>query len=160
MAEYISSLHMSAFVMDYDYNAPNSDHLKNTHEASFRIIRKKNPNVPVIFLSRPNPDRKPADAMLRREIIYTTYRNALDQGDRPVWFVDGAELFGDRDRCACTVDGVHPNDIGFYRMAQNIYPTLQNALKSAGYSVPNNQYSINVSYGKQSISYIHIVVIK
>lgn len=34
------------------------------------------------------------------------------------------ELFGDNDRENCTVDGVHPNDLGFYRMAKKIYEKL------------------------------------
>ena len=135
MAEYIAGLEMSAFVMDYDHNAPNVEHLKNTHEPFFRVIREKNPNLPVIFVSKPDPEKNMADAALRREIIYATYQNALDRGDRFVWFVDGVSLFGTRDRDACTVDGTHPNDIGFYRMAENLYPALLEALRAAGRTV-------------------------
>ena len=31
IAEYISEIDMSAFIMDYDHNAPDSEHLKKTH---------------------------------------------------------------------------------------------------------------------------------
>ena len=41
-AEYIASLDMSAFVYDYDHNAPSVEHLQNTHEKFYNIIRAKN----------------------------------------------------------------------------------------------------------------------
>ena len=53
MANYIAGLDMSAFVYDYDYNAPNFKHLELTHEKMFKIIRERNPNLPIIILSRP-----------------------------------------------------------------------------------------------------------
>ena len=40
IAEYISKLDMSAFVYDYDHNAPTTEHLKQTHERMFKLIRK------------------------------------------------------------------------------------------------------------------------
>ena len=56
MMEYIASLSMSAFVYDYDYNAPNAEHLEKTHERGFLKIREKQPDLPVIFVSAPNGD--------------------------------------------------------------------------------------------------------
>ena len=41
-----------------------------------------------------------------------------------MYFIDGEELFGDEDRDNCTVDGCHPNDLGFYRMAKRIYTEM------------------------------------
>lgn len=43
MADFISSLAMSAFVFDYDYNAPSVEALKQTHEPFFRKVRQNNP---------------------------------------------------------------------------------------------------------------------
>ena len=40
MAEYIASLDMSAFVYDYDYNAPTTEHYEATHDRFYRIISK------------------------------------------------------------------------------------------------------------------------
>ena len=36
----------------------------------------------------------------------------------PVFFLDGETFFGERDRYLCTIDGTHPNALGFYRMAE------------------------------------------
>ena len=131
MAQYIAGLEMSAFVLDYDHNAPSAEHLERTHEAFFKIIRERHPLLPVVFVSKPDFDLDPVTNAPRREIIYRTYENARKNGDKHVYFVDGQTLFGEGDRDACTVDGCHPNDLGFYRMAQAIYPALKAGLESA-----------------------------
>lgn len=128
MAELISKIDMSAFVMDYDHNAPDAKHLQDTHEIFFRIIRDNNPELPVIFVSKPDFDANALASAERRNVICSTYENAVKSGDRNVYFVDGEILFGQNDRDACTVDGCHPNDLGFMRMAENIYPALKRAL--------------------------------
>lgn len=127
VAQYIASLDLSAFVMDYDNNSPSPETLRATHEPFFQIIRKAQPTLPVIFVSRPplmGSDENPS----RIEIIRQTYRNALDAGDRHVYFVNGSEFFDAFAGDAATVDGCHPNDYGFVLMAQGILPTLEKAL--------------------------------
>ena len=42
-----------------------------------------------------------------------------------VYFIDGAELFAGVNSDDCTVDGCHPNDMGFYRMARVIGNRLE-----------------------------------
>ena len=34
-----------------------------------------------------------------------------------MYFIDGYDLFDGEQREDCTVDGCHPNDLGFYRMS-------------------------------------------
>jgi hypothetical protein len=46
--------------------------------------------------------------------------SAVEKGDKNVYFIDGRSLFGDDYTDCCTVDGCHPNDLGFLRMAQKI----------------------------------------
>ncbi|MBE6550631.1 MAG: hypothetical protein E7665_00715 [Ruminococcaceae bacterium] len=126
MANYIAGLEMSAFVMDYDHNAPNPEHLEATHEKFFKIIREKNPALPVVFVSKPDFHTayyrgvSPVDSIRRRDIIYRTYINAVNSGDKFVKFIDGSSLFNGMNSDACTVDGCHPNDLGFMRMAEVI----------------------------------------
>lgn len=125
MAEYIASLSPDVFVYDYDYNAPTVEHLENTHERFFKIFRKTNPYVPVVFMSRCSFDINPPESALRREVIKRTYENAKASGDNNVYFIDGQTLFGDKDWDGCTMDNCHPNDLGFYRMAQGVAPVLE-----------------------------------
>ena len=131
MAEYLAELDASVFVMDYDHNAPDQAYLEQTHERLYRIYRSKNPEVPIIMVSRPDLESDPHGAG-RRSVIMRTCEEARRQGDRNVYFVDGERLF-QRDDAAgtdCTVDGSHPNDLGFFRMAEKIGAAVERCLKS------------------------------
>ena len=117
MAEYIAGLDMSAFVYDYDHNAPTFEHLEKTHERMFKIIREKHPSIPVIMMPRPKMLNK--DEKKREKLIETTYKNAVSSGDKNVYFIPNSEL----DKiCGTdgTVDKFHPNDLGFYSMAKAV----------------------------------------
>lgn len=123
LARAIAELDLAAFVLDYDYNAPSVQHLKDTHEAFFLTIRKARPELPVIILSQCSHISK-----ARRDVIRKTYENAVARGDRKVWFIDGSELFGEAGDAMCTVDNCHPNDLGFYMMYKRVLPVLRQAL--------------------------------
>lgn len=123
IARAIASLDISVFVYDYDYNAPNAQHLKNTHEKFFNIIRAAKPELPIIMLTSCSWR---TDA--RRDAIKQTFTNAKNRGDKNVYFIDGKNFFSDLDDYA-TCDGVHPNDLGFYKMYKGVLPTLQKVLK-------------------------------
>lgn len=98
IAEYISGLNMSAFVYDYDHNAPDTEYLAATHQKMFRKIRGKNPELPVIMISKPDIKPDSPEDIKRRDIIYANYINALNSGDKNVYFIDGESLFKDTDR--------------------------------------------------------------
>ena len=117
---------MSLFVYDYDHNAPNAAHLAKTHELFFKHIRKVHPELPILILTMPKETY--TDEKERREIIFQTYKNAVDAGDKNVYFIDGESYFGATDRYCCSIDGIHPNDLGFYRMAQVIEPKIREIL--------------------------------
>lgn len=129
MTDYLASLDCSVMVLDYDHNAPNVEYLEQTHFPAYEKIRKAHPKMPIVFISR--PDFKNKDDVNRREVIKNTYKAAKKRGDKRVWFIDGEKLFQKHERSACTVDGCHPNDLGFYRMAQTIQPILKKALKKS-----------------------------
>ena len=115
MARYIAGLDMSAFVYDYDYNAPNPEHLERTHEPMFKIIREAHPDLPIIIMSRPTytPD---GEWRRRLEIITQTYENAKKSGDKNVYLITGKELT-EISKYDTTVDTVHPTDFGFYSIS-------------------------------------------
>ena len=136
MARYIAGLDMSLFVYDYDHNAFNAEHLAQTHEPFFRIIREAQPDLPVLMLSKPDFDGNYSAASRevsarRRDIIRATWEHAKDAGDKWVWFLDGETLFGTEDRDSCTADACHPNDLGFARMAQAVIPVVKEILYAA-----------------------------
>lgn len=127
VARYIATLPMSVFVLDYDHN-DTPEFLRQRHWPFFETVRQAQPALPIVLVGRCDTEAFPQDTPVAREIILDTYRRALDRGDRHVYFVDGHILFGTRDRDACTVDGVHPNDLGFYRMARGLLPVLKKIL--------------------------------
>ena len=124
-AEYIAERDMSVFVYDYDHNAKTLEYLEQTHERFFKIIRARNPELPIIIISK--PDLKP-ECEERFGIIKNTYENALRNGDKKVWLIKGTDFFGDNE-LDFTVDGTHPSDLGYYFMAQKIAPVLKKALE-------------------------------
>ena len=128
MAEYIANLDMSVFVLDYDHNAPTKEHLAATHYPFYKTIREKNPTLPIICINAHNarPSRLHDE---RRLIIKDTYDSAKAEGDENVYFIDGDLFFPDDIIANCTVDGCHPNDLGFYFMAKSIAPLIKELLE-------------------------------
>lgn len=128
MIDYLASLDPSVYVIDYDHNAPNAEHLRRTYDPLYKTLREKHPQTPIIFMTKPDCDYDP-NADERRSAIYEAYQKAIANGDENITFIDGKTLFGEEDRDACTVDKCHPNDLGFYRMAKVVYPVLKKYLE-------------------------------
>lgn len=127
IVDYVAGLEMSAFVSDYDHNAPTADHLRATHEKLYRAVRKNHPDIPILFLTRPK-FHLDANEKLRLEIVKETYEKALSEGDSNVYFIPGPELLNEQVRECCLVDNTHPTDAGFVSMAYAILPTLKKML--------------------------------
>ncbi|MCI8789730.1 MAG: hypothetical protein HFH92_11570 [Lachnospiraceae bacterium] len=128
MADYLAGIEASVFVCDYDHNAPDREHLERTHPALYRRYRESNPKTPVIFISKPDIRLADLESVRRRDVIYRTYIEALRNGDERVFYVDGFQLFNGNRRYDCTVDGCHPNDLGFFRMAEVIGEVVRHCL--------------------------------
>ncbi|MBQ8352075.1 MAG: hypothetical protein IJY20_08565 [Clostridia bacterium] len=124
MVAYLASLDMSVFVCDYDHNAPTVAYLEKTHMPLYRAIRAAHPTLPIIMLTAPDVLFNPSEYAPRRALIYANYLRAKEEGDENLYFIGGDELFAGEDADSCTVDGAHPNDLGFYRMARGIEPVL------------------------------------
>ncbi len=128
IADCIADIPMSIFVYDYDHNAPTPEHLAKTHEPFFKRIREKKPKLPIVMITRPEYLHS-EDTDKRAEIIYSTYKNAVDSGDKNVYFIDGRKFFGDKG-ALCSCDCCHPNDLGFYMMAEAIKPVIREILEN------------------------------
>jgi lysophospholipase L1-like esterase len=128
IVDYMAGLTMSAFVCDYDHNAPSVDHLRATHEPLYRAIRAAHPDIPYVMMTRPDFDGDRANSALRRDVVYETYRRALSEGDRNVYFIDGERLLSGPYLDMATVDGCHPTDLGFALMADAVTDVLTRAL--------------------------------
>ena len=121
---------MSLYFHAYGYNAPGAEHFENTYYPFYKIIREKNPELPIVMMSltsRPElrPPRAAQNVMKYREITEKAYARAIAEGDKNVYYIDGLTLLPNSE---ATVDCVHPTDLGFCGMAEKIYPLLKEIL--------------------------------
>jgi lysophospholipase L1-like esterase len=130
MADYIASREMTAFVCDYDHNAPTAEHLEATHYNFYKTIREAHPKLPIIFVSKPDFDNGYDASVARRRVIENTYFQALGvEGDKNVFYIDGQGLYRGYYKEECSTDGSHPNDIGMMKMAESIGQLLERVLR-------------------------------
>ena len=126
MAEYLAGLDMELLVMDYDYNAPNPEFLRSTHEKMFRMIRAAQPDLPIILLTTTPKLHYAGPHAERVDIVYSTYRNALAIGDQNVFFLNGSTVCDESDGpVGATVEGSHLNDIGFRCLANALEDVIK-----------------------------------
>ena len=135
LAEYIAALPMSVFVHGYGYNAPSLEHYEQTYYPFYKIIRDKNPDLPIVMMSNPvclsaKEPKRAEYLMCRRQITKDAYLRAVSEGDKNVYFIDGARSLGsDAEAQEATVDGTHPTDLGFMNMANSMHPLLSRLLE-------------------------------
>ncbi len=130
ICDYIAGLDMSIFVCDYDHNAPTYEHLEATHMNLLRTVRAAQPTLPILVVSAPDILLgDPAFWHPRRDLIRKNVETLQAEGDANILFLDGADLFAGEGWDSCTVDGCHPNDLGFMRMAQAMEPCIRRLLK-------------------------------
>ena len=121
----------AAFILDCDANCGDTE-LKENVPAFLEIIRNRYPDIPILVLSRisfakdfftDSSDHRIRRAEFQKELVNAMKRN----GDANIFFQDGKDLLG-RNGEEGTVDGVHPNDFGFWSMAQNLEPVIRSML--------------------------------
>ena len=99
-------------------------------EAFLGILRRLHPGVPIVVMSaNPRgsewrlPGDRPRILAFQQELV-----GRLRGGDPDVHLFDSSSLLGD-DFYECSVDGSHPTDLGFQRMADGLAPFLAGLLK-------------------------------
>lgn len=125
MIGYLAELPMSVFVCDFDHNL-GTEALRATHRKLYEAVRAKHPDLPYLMITRTDYVSSGYALMEgNRDVVYDTYRFARETGDRRVWYLDGNVIFRGAYEDCCTVDGTHPNDFGFVRMADVIGGVLE-----------------------------------
>lgn len=133
VAEHLSRIKNPAmFILDYEANV-SPEQMAETLPGFIRILREKHPAAPILVVSKVAHAREVFDkeAKKRRETSKEIEREEVGKlraaGDKNIHFID-AEFFQGEDFWECTVDGVHPTDLGFYRMAENLLPEIEKRL--------------------------------
>ena len=121
---------VDCFVLDYETNVPDLETLRTTLTDFIPILRERHPLVPILVLTKPQfvqehyDPKKAAQRRERRDVqagIVERYRN---EGDANLHFLDMLDDGFDD----CTVDGSHPTDLGFLRMADRLEPVVADLL--------------------------------
>ena len=123
IVDYIASIDMSAFVLDYDHNAPNVDHLRATHYKAYEKVRAAHPDIPIYMVTRPAYQYL-FDTMPRRAVIMESYLKAFNSGDKNVFFIDGLSFSVGTELNDFSPDRCHPDNYGLRKMAEVIGDTL------------------------------------
>ena len=125
----------ACYVLDYEANS--GEGIRNTLHPFIEILRSSHPVVPILVVSKiryaAEQFNKEADLAResRKEFQRQTVEELRKAGDDHIFFKDGTELLDDRFD-ECTVDGVHPSDLGFQQMADGLFPALQEILEISG----------------------------
>jgi hypothetical protein len=119
----------ACFVLDYEANASANQQLQRTLGGFIDILREKHPETPILIVSRirfagENFSESEARGRLERlDFQRRTVEAKRADGDGNIHFLDGSDLLGE-DFEECTVDGVHPTDLGFWRLAEGLLPAV------------------------------------
>lgn len=123
----------ACLVLDYEANCVSTELLQATLPEFIRIFRDRHALTPILVVSRITyakdifDDQMRQDKEERKQVQMRTVNQFRDAGDARIYFLDGSDLLGE-DAHECTVDGVHPTDLGFLRMADGLTPVLRNIL--------------------------------
>ncbi|NLO72779.1 MAG: hypothetical protein GX100_01545 [candidate division WS1 bacterium] len=122
----------AAYVLDYQANA-GLEGLQATLDPFLDILRSAHASVPVLVVSRIRYAAEMLDPAVEQarqqasDFQAEVVARRVQAGDSALHFLDGTELLGP-DFDECTVDGVHPTDLGFMRMATGLRPALETVL--------------------------------
>ena len=132
MATFLTELDPAIYVLDC---LPNMSAAMVTEraEAFVKILRRARPETPIVLIE--NITYQNAEFVSARGDSYTaknaalrdSYKRLTESGIKNLHYVRGDDLLGhDGD---ATVDGTHPTDLGFWRMAEALQPVLSGILK-------------------------------
>lgn len=134
-ARYLADIKdVDAFVFD-TFSNPTADEITAKFNEFVDIVRSAHPGVPMIFLQTER--RETRNFNIKRDASEQAKQDAAEQvvksrmkTDKHIYFIDSEGFLGD-DHLG-TVDGTHPNDLGFTRMLEVITPKIKKILKKYG----------------------------
>ncbi len=114
----------SMFILDFIPNV-NATQLTEKTRPFFDIIREANPETPILFVETIIFPHSFYDKITRETIteknrlLREEYESIKNSGDKNVYYLSHDRLIGDDGEA--TVDGIHLTDIGFLRIAGEIF---------------------------------------
>jgi lysophospholipase L1-like esterase len=123
MAQLLAELEPAAYVLD---SLPNLETAQVSERLPpfIEVLRQRHPSVPIVLVeSIPYPDKsliaKRNDRFIgSNDTLRRIYNERREKGDRRLYYVPSHSFLGLDGEA--TVDGVHPTDLGFQRMADSL----------------------------------------
>lgn len=119
-------------ILDYEANA--NETIQGNINPFIDILRKEHPKTPILIMSKTRYATAIAGSeaykllMSNRDFQKDLVDMRRKNGDKNIYFLDGSIVLGD-DYSECTVDGVHPSDLGSYRIAEGLLKKIKGILK-------------------------------
>lgn len=133
VAEAVAEVDAIAFVMDFGVNCDTVADMAAVYLPFLEIVRARHPGTPMVCITPIfttgecwSEDRRQTMAAKRR-IVGEAVDGRRRLGDRQIALIDGLALLGPADADGY-VDGSHPNDLGFQRIAGRLGPRLSDVL--------------------------------
>jgi hypothetical protein len=133
LAELLTELDPAVYVIDCLPNLSSGKEVEEKTPVFLEILRRKRPKTPIILVEN---IRYP-DVFIeeRKNRIYTeknaafkrVYRRLIASGAKNIYYVPQQNLIGTDGEA--TIDGVHPTDLGFFRLSAALEPYLRKALR-------------------------------
>ncbi|MDP6505660.1 MAG: SGNH/GDSL hydrolase family protein, partial [Planctomycetota bacterium] len=128
VAELLTELDPSVYVLDYCPNVGPAQ-IRERTEPFVEILRNAHPETPIVLVenityqkhlyvesARSGTEEKNAE-------LRAAFDRLREAGVKHLLYVPGDKLLGDDGEG--TVDGVHPTDVGFMRMAETVGPVVE-----------------------------------
>lgn len=128
MAPFLAELDPAAFVLDALPNM-SAEMVTERVERFVGILRAARPRVPIVLVENIVYQRAPLVPPARRghvaknDALRAAFGRLRAAGVPHLHYVPGDALLGDDGEA--TVDGTHPTDVGFLRMAQALAPVIE-----------------------------------
>ena len=134
LAQLLAELDPAVYVLDPLPNMT-AETVAERYEHFVRILREAHPGTPIEMVENVEyADGKFVEARQKRFAASNAklgeiHKRLTKAGQKKLFYVSAPSLLGNDGEA--TVDGTHPTDLGFVRMADAIEPALRRALKSS-----------------------------
>lgn len=119
------------FVLDCAAN-PSPEQIAERTEPFVKLIREKHPRVPILMIESVVREGGNFDQKIQQRVsgqnanFRKAYNHLVEGGMKNLYLIKGDNLLGHDHEG--TVDGTHPNDVGFDRMLKVIQPEIRKIL--------------------------------
>lgn len=130
----LAEIDAACFVLDYSQNQQSVEDLEKAYGPSIDILRQHHPDTPILCITPiywtpelPGAER-PSRHEAMREVIRQAVSERTGKGDTHLRLLEGFKLLGP-DQGEGLTDGLHPNTLGYFWMAEGLAPVLAEILE-------------------------------